>query len=64
MKEATGEMTTTIIVILGLAAVLVLGTTVVWPAIERVIEQKTTEITETDYDPSAGFVEIEDSYNI
>lgn len=44
MKEATGDMTMTIVVIVGIVAVLTLGTTVIWPAIKNKIINETEKI--------------------
>lgn len=48
MKEATGDMTMTIVVIVGIVAVLTLGSTVIWPAIRDKIINNTNKITEPD----------------
>jgi len=48
MKEATGDMTMTIVVIVGVVAVLTLGTTVIWPAIKNKISNETNNI-DTDH---------------
>jgi len=45
MKEATGDMTMTIVVIVGIVAVLTLGTTVIWPAISEKIQGEVDGIT-------------------
>ena len=60
MKEATGEMTTTIIVIIGLVAVLALGTTFVWPKIKNQVLNKTNTIIDNNY----SYVEDYNNYNI
>ncbi len=44
MKEATGDMTMTIVVIVGIIAVLALGTTVIWPIINRRIQNQISDI--------------------
>ena len=44
MKEATGEMTTTIIVIIGLVGVLAIGTGLLWPKIREAVENRSDEI--------------------
>lgn len=51
MKEATGDMTMTIVVIVGIIAVLALGTTVVWPLINRRIQNQITgiDVSEISY---------------
>lgn len=54
MKEATGDMTMTIVVIVGIIAVLALGTTVIWPLINNKIQNEVnnigvTNITYIDY---------------
>ena len=48
MKEATGEMTTTVIVIIGLVGVLALGT-FIWGQISNTVEESTNEITANDW---------------
>lgn len=48
MKEATGEMTTTVIVIIGLVGVLALGT-FLWSQISNTIEDSANNITEEDW---------------
>ena len=49
MKEATGEMTTTIIVIIGLVAVLALATTFVWPTVKNGITSRVNSINASNY---------------
>ncbi len=44
MKEATGDMTMTIVVIVGIIAVLALGTTVIWPLINNKIQKEVNNI--------------------
>jgi len=46
MKEATGDMTMTIVVIVSIIAVLTLGTTVIWPAISEKIQGNIDDIEE------------------
>ena len=48
MKEATGEMTTTVIVIVGLVGVLALGT-FIWGKISETIETSTDDITSEEW---------------
>lgn len=61
MKEATGDMSMTVIVIIGVVALLVFARTVVWPAIQ-------TRITdEMDFDKGKNnnaYVEVVEDYNI
>ena len=53
MKEATGELSMTVIVIIGaIAIVAILG--VLSPNISKYISTKWGEITGTDWDPNAG----------
>lgn len=54
MKEATGEMTTTIIVIIGLVAVLGLATTFLWPTIKNGITRRVNDINGESYDDPFG----------
>lgn len=58
MKEATGDMTMTIVVIIGIVAVLTLGTTVIWPAIKNKIMDETNSID------TIGYVEKYESYDL
>lgn len=65
MKEATGDMTMTIVVIVGIVAVLTLGTTVIWPAIRNKITNETNNIDTSNYRiNNTSYVELIDNYNI
>ena len=44
MKEATGDMTMTIVVIVGVVAVLAIASTFIWPTIKNTIVNKTQNI--------------------
>lgn len=63
MKEATGDMTMTIVVIIGIVAVLTLGTTVIWPAIKNKIMDETNSI-DTNHHGNIGYVEKYESYDL
>lgn len=63
MKEATGDMTMTIVVIVGIVAVLTLGTTVIWPAIKNKILDETNGI-DTNNHGKIGYVEKYESYDL
>lgn len=62
MKEATGDMTMTIVVIVGIVAVLTIATTFIWPAIKNKIKDETKKIDTNNYHIS--YVEVIDNYNI
>ena len=62
MKEATGDMTMTIVVIVGIVAVLTLGTTVIWPAISEKIQGEMNGIDSDNYE--IGYVETIETINI
>ena len=64
MKEATGDMTMTIVVIVGIVAVLTLGTTVIWPAIKNKITNETNNIDSNGNKYKISYVELIDNYNI
>lgn len=64
MKEATGDMTMTIVVIVGIVAVLTLGTTVIWPAIRNKITNETNNIDTSNNKYKISYVELIDNYNI
>ena len=55
MKEATGDMTMTVVVIIGVVLILTFARLTVWPAIKNRIN---TEIN------NVGYVEVVDDYNI
>ena len=48
MKDTTGEMLTTIIVIIGLVAVMGLFSSFIWPTIRNTIKDKTNSINNTN----------------
>ena len=62
MKEATGDMTMTIVVIVGIIAVLTLGATVIWPTISEKITEETDKINSDDVQIETGYVEVVDNY--
>ena len=49
MKEATGELSTTVITVVAIAAVATLFYTLVWPAIQQSIAQNTCNSLGTNY---------------
>lgn len=49
MKEATGDMTMTIVVIVGIVAVLTLGTTVIWPMINGKIQNEVINLDSNNH---------------
>ena len=55
MKEATGDMTMTIVVIVGIIAVLALGTTVIWPLINNKIQNEVNNISTENYE--VGYID-------
>lgn len=59
MKEATGDMTMTIVVIVGIIAVLALGTGVIWPIINGKIQKEVNNIsTENSQINGAGYIDF------
>ena len=63
MKEATGDMTMTIVVIVGIVAVLGLASVVIWPTIRNKIVNETDSIESNNINLT-GYVEVIDNYNI
>ena len=55
MKEATGDMTMTIVVIVGIIAVLALGTGVIWPIINNKIQNEVGNISTENYE--VGYID-------
>lgn len=55
MKEATGDMTMTIVVIVGIIAVLALGTGVIWPIINNKIQNEVDNISTENYE--VGYID-------
>ena len=55
MKEATGDMTMTIVVIVGIIAVLALGTGVIWPIINNKIQNEVNNISTENYE--VGYID-------
>ncbi len=49
MKEATGELSTTVLTIIAISAVAALFYAFVWPMIQRTIANRTCQMYGTDY---------------
>lgn len=60
MKEATGDMTMTIVVIVSIIAILTLGTTVIWPMISGKIQGEVNKIG----NQNIAHIEVIEDYNI
>ena len=57
MKDATGEMSMTVVVIILVALILTFATTFLWPKLKGIIEKKVEPMED-------AYVEVIDNYNV